>query len=739
MLIATPTTQLKSSSGLRDTATATIKANAHAFRMLSSGLYSNKIAAVLREIGCNAADAHIDAGTPDLPIEVKLPTKLNEQFYIKDFGPGLSHQQMVGSPSQPGLYLNYFDSTKQDSNTQTGAFGLGCKSPFSYTDSFVVTSAHKGVKRIYSVYVGEAGVPTISLMSESPCDSDWPHGVSVGFPVAPADIWSFAQEAQKTFKWFRISPKILGGAEIKPVTYSFDTPKFAVSNEGVELTVVMGNVHYEVDKASIGIDRYGNDISSLILNSVNLVIKADIGDVQVTPSRETLQFDDATKSYLKRVIIDAGKTLSAEFTKRTEVLLKGGWTDACALKGKISDLFHNFYNTDKILAHYGHTDKYEGMYRSGHVKVKVLDYNKANGRISTLHIPRRGTKHSVTTRQLCEGAYNRAEDWIDLIDLIENTIIVHGEPLRFAERLRLAILDKVYDQIIYFPKEADAKRLSKELYNCPMLDCTTLPLPTPKPRQKGVKKAALPTENIIIISGLALGDTTYQVDKVPKEMQYFLIDESYTTWGNQHLFRQMLGNSQSTYTWDKYWQHSRVLNEKISCPVQGYTLIKKRHIKRFEKAGWVEVSQAIKTWASSAIVTKHIQALIAPWMPIVTLKGDMSIIGQFCQIKQTNPNEYAAVQGLLSTHGIKSIIEGVYKASTDPAVLSIPKQLSEINSALEYFNLPRVSYATTETIGQLEDKILGAKPGLALVEWTSVVKHYPAHFKPLLSAHLGVS
>ena len=45
-----------------ETAEASIKADAHLLRILSSGLYSNKIRTVLREIGCNAADAHIELG-----------------------------------------------------------------------------------------------------------------------------------------------------------------------------------------------------------------------------------------------------------------------------------------------------------------------------------------------------------------------------------------------------------------------------------------------------------------------------------------------------------------------------------------------------------------------------------------------------------------------------------------------------------------------------------------------------
>ena len=39
-----------------------IRNSAKAFGILSSGLYANKIRAVIREISCNAVDSHVAAG-----------------------------------------------------------------------------------------------------------------------------------------------------------------------------------------------------------------------------------------------------------------------------------------------------------------------------------------------------------------------------------------------------------------------------------------------------------------------------------------------------------------------------------------------------------------------------------------------------------------------------------------------------------------------------------------------------
>ena len=120
----------------------TIKASSKMFKILSSGLYSNKIKAVIREVSCNAVDANVDAGRADIPIVVHLPNENEPFFSIKDSGTGLTPEQMVD------IYTSYGTSTKTDRNDQIGALGLGSKSPFSYVDQFTVTSITRKPKMV---------------------------------------------------------------------------------------------------------------------------------------------------------------------------------------------------------------------------------------------------------------------------------------------------------------------------------------------------------------------------------------------------------------------------------------------------------------------------------------------------------------------------------------------------------------------------------------------------------------
>ena len=49
-----------------------IRNSAKAFNILSSGLYANKIRAIVRELSCNAVDSHVAAGKQDTPFDIAV-------------------------------------------------------------------------------------------------------------------------------------------------------------------------------------------------------------------------------------------------------------------------------------------------------------------------------------------------------------------------------------------------------------------------------------------------------------------------------------------------------------------------------------------------------------------------------------------------------------------------------------------------------------------------------------------
>ena len=133
---AQPTTRNLASSGIKNTVSFGIKEDgfAHIFNVLRNQLYSDKYKAVLREYSTNGVDAHVEAGIPERPIEVTLPTLLSPLLKIRDFGSALTEQEVHE------IYAFYGESTKRNTNSQTGMLGIGSKSAFAYGDNFVITS-----------------------------------------------------------------------------------------------------------------------------------------------------------------------------------------------------------------------------------------------------------------------------------------------------------------------------------------------------------------------------------------------------------------------------------------------------------------------------------------------------------------------------------------------------------------------------------------------------------------------
>lgn len=284
-----------------------IRNSAKAFNILSSGLYANKIKAIIRELSCNAIDSHTAAGTTQ-PFEVHLPTTLEPWFSIRDFGTGLNHEQVTN------IYTTYFESTKTESNAFIGALGLGSKSPFSYTDNFTVTAIKDGRKGIYTAFINDVGVPSIALMGEEQVTE--PNGVEVKFSVNDRyDFGKFAQEADTVYRWFPMLPTITGNViTIKPPTYESQNiiPGVHSVGDSKRSVAVMGNIVYPIDVPQK--EQALEGLSHLL--NCGLVMEFGIGELDFQASREGLSYIpltiDSIRNKLNQVNGALTKVIAAE-------------------------------------------------------------------------------------------------------------------------------------------------------------------------------------------------------------------------------------------------------------------------------------------------------------------------------------------------------------------------------------------------------------------------------------------
>mgnify|MGYP001593379558 FL=1 len=159
------------------------------FRYLAdvlNGLYSDTIAAPVREYSTNAWDSHVAAGVTR-PIEVTLPTAEDLHFTVQDFGLGMTVDDLRNT------YAMYGASDKRDSNEVAGQLGLGSKSGLSYADLFVVTAVKGGVKTIAYVTKDDHGLGVIQV--KDTVMTDEPNGVSIKIPVDRYDVEDFRNGA----------------------------------------------------------------------------------------------------------------------------------------------------------------------------------------------------------------------------------------------------------------------------------------------------------------------------------------------------------------------------------------------------------------------------------------------------------------------------------------------------------------------------------------------------------------
>lgn len=248
-----------------------IDINAKAFDILLNSIYSDKISAIIRESTSNAYDSHVKKGQSK-PFYVHFPTSLDPRFYVRDYGTGMTPEQV------DNVYTHLFLSDKTDSNDYVGGWGIGAKCFYSYTRSFSITSYINGIKYPYICFISDDGIPQIASQGEFETDEE--DGVLVELNVKNKDFYDFNTRRQLLRFYDNIESNV-----------NIDKPKFTLEGEvegyryglSDECSIVMGNVPF----------KFSNDIK--------VVLFANIGDVDVSTSREDLQYTDKTRSFIKRI------------------------------------------------------------------------------------------------------------------------------------------------------------------------------------------------------------------------------------------------------------------------------------------------------------------------------------------------------------------------------------------------------------------------------------------------------
>lgn len=294
---------------------------------LTDGLYQDKITAILREYTSNMEDA------------IRVENKLDKPYYIifnrdidtnelwvsfKDHGSGISPDFMKK------IFMNWGESTRRTANVGIGGFGIGSKSGLSYQNEIYITTTVDNLTSEYILYK-TGKLPELTLLNQY--NSEEPNGTTIKIQVKESDYKTFIQGCKKLrlFKNLIVIPLhesdynndyLIKEHELFYV-FSYYVLQESFRNDD-NLKICNGPVIYKIDidqairnrssdhpGSAMDIRRAFSRLSES--DNDKVIIKADIGSLEVTLSRDDLKYTARTSDF----IVDRVLAVDALFMQKT--------------------------------------------------------------------------------------------------------------------------------------------------------------------------------------------------------------------------------------------------------------------------------------------------------------------------------------------------------------------------------------------------------------------------------------
>jgi len=292
--------------GVQHTQSFQMQMNAKMFSILTDKLYQNKEGAVIRELSANARDAHVAAGKAELPFHITLPTWISTEFQIRDFGTGIDPDEFYD------VYTNLGHSTKDHEDLSIGAYGLGSKTPFAITDQYTIRNFYHGTVYVYTAFKDE-GMPTVSLIgSETTTESD---GLEITVDItSDGNVSSFRRECAKQLAYFDVKPLIYNcndfeWNEVPELHMGYDVKS---GHYYSNITIVMGGIPY-----TSSTDNFPDEIREA-LKRIELTLVAKLGEVDIPPSRESLEFTSKSIKFVSAKLSEIKEDYLFDFEYKIE-------------------------------------------------------------------------------------------------------------------------------------------------------------------------------------------------------------------------------------------------------------------------------------------------------------------------------------------------------------------------------------------------------------------------------------
>lgn len=307
-----------------------IEMNAQLFKILSQSLYECKERAVIQELAANSLDACRAIGT-DRPIEIELPTEASPELSVTDYGVGMSLKTIIDNA------LAFGNSTKTFENISVGGFGIGLKSLFSISDHFIVQSYKDGV---YSevLAVMHNGFPASKVLVSEEREMDEASFTRISAVIGESHMYELGRIAKTAFRYWDYPVKVDG--ELVE-TFALDNSEFVVFPNPD------GSYSYSAMLSSVIVGGFSMAVPQALMNRLELkelrilgprthyTCIADIGELEISPSRERIEDTPENYAYLQAKIDESIQNLIPSAIAAQEKLYK----DAEPLGNLLEKLF----------------------------------------------------------------------------------------------------------------------------------------------------------------------------------------------------------------------------------------------------------------------------------------------------------------------------------------------------------------------------------------------------------------
>ena len=415
---------------------------------------------------------------------------MNPTFSVRDFGGGLSQEDVFG------LYSKYGKSTKRNSNNYIGAFGIGKFAPLSYGDNFTCVSYHGGVKKTYNVFVNDDDDTKIAMVGEAEPTNE-PTGLSIEVAVSDSDVDEFKEIVQKFFEFFSNEemPKFIGVEDdfISPrekilesdnddwfFVKESDSSRYGYRHGSNRSHVLMGRVKYPIDTDAINLtnfvqDEKLRDICRNLLQQDNFYLRVPLGAVKLHHSRESLEYNKSTQKTIAKYLVVASKGVQ-EIAKRK--------------LADSTDLFDAKMNYAKVInaMPYQMRNIFENSFEWNDIKITSFYFHRKHEYTDDLIITQTTKINDSDARdgfkvQSCK--VNRVHCDKDVLLAIQDIESAHGNNLR----ARTLFTENDHLENIYFinPVNQDAHDYMKNEWHFDQVDDSHIVKTSEVEKQKPIK------------------------------------------------------------------------------------------------------------------------------------------------------------------------------------------------------------------------------------------------------------